>query len=133
MKSSELKELLEAIKKQDKSSVNGKVILENIMKIFTSLTFAGVIWVVSSTISIRERIIKMEVELSNVKEVTNEPRFSQSDFQKEMVPILQIVNRNSNLLDERSDWMVKKSEAITSLTNEFSNLKRELEEIKNKL
>ena len=133
MESSELKELLEAITKQDKSSVNGKVILESIMKIFTSLTFAGVIWVVSSTISIRERIIKMEVELSNVKEVANEPRFSQSDFQKEMVPILQIVNRNSNLLDERSDWMVKKSEAITNLTNEFSNLKKELGEIKNKL
>ncbi len=107
-------------KSEDKSQ--NKSLVDTVMKMMTTLTLAAVIWIGSSVISLREAVIKLEVQIEQMEEFTKAPRFTESDYTQKTAPIIQ-------LLDQMRTEQATINGKLDERTTKFSDIDLQIQKL----
>lgn len=119
-------------------------LVKNITTIAVVLTTTGVIWLTAGVAQLKTSIAilsakeeRRETAIKNLEEFAKEKRFTERDFENRFEPerraLADGIDRNSQSLNSRADWMVQTDRRINNLENHYNIISQSLKNINNKI
>lgn len=119
-------------------------LVKNITTIAVVLTTTGVIWLTAGVAELKTSIALLsskqesrEVSIKNLEQFAKEKRFTERDFENRFEPerrsLADAIDRNSQSLNSRADWMVQTDRRINNLENHYNIISQSLKNIDTKI
>lgn len=116
-----LAQLIKGREEQQKSG-GDKSVWDLIIRISTPLMVAGITFMISTTndLSSSQKLQQLQTEnlqksFEKFESFTQAPRFTQSDFDRQTIPMITQLNLNTELLNNRADFINKTKDRLTRL------------------
>ena len=129
MTTKEAQELVEAIKKNSQSE--GMKITEVVFKFISTLSMALVMWTLTTVNSMQKDMIQLSSDasymreaISDMKQFTSKPRFTQEDYDSQMKPIIQAIAKNTDDLQSLKLHSADVDLKIQQLLHDVADSKR---------
>lgn len=119
-------------------------LLKNITTIAVALTTAGVIWLTAGVAELKTSIAvlaekqeRREEVIKSLEEFSKEKRFTERDFENRFEPerraLADAIDRNSQSLNTRADWMVQIDRRMNGIENNYNIISQTLKNIEEQL
>lgn len=90
----DIAELIKGSKESQTMNVRG--VIDAIVKLISGFTLLGIGWLGSTNIDLGKQMAVVQEQLKDMKEFTNEPRFTESNFNQKILPVQNQVNGNTS-------------------------------------
>ena len=126
-----LMEMAKAMKppKSEKSDLNR--VLENVYKLASTMSIAAIMWIFGTLNQVKQDVSNIKIEnqytkeaIQNINAYTSQPRFTKENFDTQITPIINSINKNTAELNARNSLMESVSQRLLKLEYTVEELKK---------
>lgn len=138
----DVKKILTLLAKQKEANPKetggmSSTLVDTVFKFVSAITFALVSWNFSTTNDLKEDVSIIKVENSYTKDAVKvinsfveKPRFTKEEFTESIKPLIKQINKNTDELNSRNNFMNSTNDALLRLKIKVVELEKQVENYK---